>query len=207
MTVLSVCVQHHPLRAHLILPLLHRVDGFELVTDPEPDGTRNPLRTYRECLRRTPSDCTHRLVLQDDAWPCRDFHERASTAISEHPNDLICFFIPGSAGGGRNRVLRASLAGERWAQIGAGGWIPVIAVGWPVGLIAPFLEFSELPRNVSNRSDDEILTRFVRAHRLAVWAPVPSLVEHPDVEPSLIGREHGAGRFRSRVAALLDPEH
>lgn len=207
MIALSIAVQHHPLRAHLIQPLLERVGGFDLVTDPDPDGIRNPMRTYRVCLRRTPEHATHRLVLQDDAWPCRDFHARAEAALAEHPDSLVCFFIPGAAGGGRNRVLRAALARERWAQIGAGGWVPVIAVGWPAALIEPFLEFSEFPRNVANRSDDELLTRFVKANRLEVWATVPSLVEHPDIEESLIGRQNGAGKIRSRVAEMLEPDH
>ncbi len=203
---LSVCLQHHPSRAHLLSALLERLPGFELITDPDPAGQPNPLRTYLECLRRTPEHATHRLILQDDAWPCQEFREKAEAAISERPDNLICFFVPGSPGGGMNSVLRAAKAGEHWALIGAGGWIPVIAVMWPRALIADFIEFAEHRRFARSRSDDEVLTRFVRANRLDVWATIPSYVEHPDVVPSLIGRKHGAGKIKWRIAAMFVDE-
>jgi len=105
-----------------------------------------------------------------------------------------------------NSVLRAAKAGERWALIGAGAWVPVVATSWPTALIPDFLEFAEQPRFARLRSDDELLKRFVGAKRLQCWAPVPSLVQHPDVVESLIGRKHGAGAIKWRVAALLADE-
>lgn len=134
------------------------------------------------------------------------FREKAEAAVVEHPGALICFFVPGSAGGGMHRVLRAAQAGERWAMIGAGGWIPVIAASWPQSLIAPFLEYASQSKFKHQRADDEVVKRFVRQHRVEVLATVPSLVEHPDVEPSLIGRQHGAGQIRWRVAALFSDD-
>lgn len=42
---------------------------------------------------------------------------------------------------------------------------------------------------------------FLRAHRqIEAWATVPSLAEHSDDAPSLIGRKYMAGRNPGRVA-------
>ena len=188
----------------MLAPLFERLPGFELITDPDPNGKPNPLRTYLECLRRTPECATHRLILQDDCWPCRDFRAKAEAALDERPESIVLFFVPGSSGGGMNSVIRAAKAGERWALIGAGAWVPVVASCWPVSLIPDFLEFANQRRFARLRSDDELVKRFVGARRLSVWATVPSLVEHPDTVPSLIGRRHGAGSIKWRVAAMFD---
>ncbi len=202
---LSIAVQHHPSRAELLGPLLERMPGFELVSDPTPDAPNpNPLGTYLECLRRTPEQATHRCIIQDDAWPCRRFREKAEAALAERPESIVLFFVPGSAGGGMNRVMEAAKKGERWAPIGAGGWIPVIASCWPVSLIPSFLEYASQRRFQRLRADDELVKRFVGAKRLEVWATVPSLVNHPDTVPSLIGRTHGSGSIAWRTAALYD---
>lgn len=191
------------MRAHLLPALTERIGDVDVVTDPDPDGIRSPLRTYLECLRLTPADATHRVVIQDDAWPCEGFHVKAVTALEERPDSLVCFFVPHSAGGGRNRMLRASAKGEQWTLIGGGGWIPTVATSWPTALIEPFIEFASHKRFARQRGDDPLVARFVRTRRLEVWATVPSLVDHPDVEPSLIGRPHGAGRIRWRTAAMF----
>jgi hypothetical protein len=205
---LSIAVQHHPSRQHLLGPLLARLGECEIVSDPDPDGKPSPLRCYLEALRRTPSSASHRLVVQDDTWPVSDFRAKAESLLEERPDGLVCFFVPGSAGGGMNRVRRASIAGERWARLGAGGWIPAVATCWPCHLIDPFLEFAAHPKFVKERADDGMIARFVkhqrRALKIEVWATVPSLVEHPDLVPSLIGKRHGAGTIRWRVAALFD---
>jgi hypothetical protein len=101
-------------------------------------------------------------------------------------------------------VLRASLAGETWVQLGLGGWVPVVALAWPVEKALQFLNYLErglLGR--PSRADDDVVTRYCKKARVNVWATVPSLVEHPDDVPSLIGRRAAAGKNRARVAALF----
>lgn len=199
----SLCVQHHPARAHLIPPLRARLGEFELVADPDPDGARSPLRTYLECLRRTPNWATHRIVIQDDAWPCQNFQSRALEAVAERPDSPIAFFVPGLKSAGARRMADALRKGERWAQIGGTAITPLVALAWPAGLIEDFIRFATSQRIASRYThDDPVATLFVKSRKLDVWATVPSLVEHPDAEPSLIDKPHGAGRFRHRVAAF-----
>jgi hypothetical protein len=151
----------------------------------------------------TPDHATHRIVLQDDCWPCTNFRERAEAAISDHPRSLIAFFVPGSPGGGRNRVLRASKMHEPYAPIGLGGWIPAVAVAWPVERALQFVSYVEGSPRRHTRADDRAISVYARGHRVEVVATVPSLVQHPDVEPSLIGRRASGGRNPARVAALF----
>lgn len=201
---LSVCIQHHPAREHLLAGLLERLGGgAELVSDPDPDGEPSPMRTYRECLRRTPAGVTNRLIVQDDTYPCDNFYVRALAAVAERPSDLIAFFVPGVKAAGSRRVEGAASRKEMWAQIGGAGIIPVVALCWPFGLIEPFLEFSQHPHWRDKKADDAVVAAFVKRHRLPVWATVPSLVEHPDVESSLIGKIAKAGKNKARVAALF----
>lgn len=204
---LSLCVQHHPSRVGLLPPLLERLGAFELVSDPEPDSYPNTLRTYRECLRRTPADATHRLIVQDDAWPCEGFRTLAEVALAERPDAIVCFFVPGSQGL-RRPILRAAERDERWAPVRIGAWIPTVATAFPAALAADFLAYVERPWARQQRGDDGPLTRFCRQHKLQPWATVPSLVQHADRVPSVWGRKATNGRHPGRVAALYrgDPD-
>lgn len=207
MTVrVSVAIQHHPSREHLVGPLLDALGGAEVVTDPDPTGVRSPLRTYLEALRRTPPDATHRLVVQDDALPCRGFPVRMGLLVAERPDVLMPLFLPGAAPH-RRVVLLASKAGERWATLDP-TWIPTVALVWPVEMAVRFLAWADETLDPEKRhGDDGPVGRWAARSRVRAVGPVPSIVQHPDVEPSTIGRRAGAGRNRARVAArFIDDE-
>jgi hypothetical protein len=210
---LSVCVQHHPARAHL-LPL----DGLgdhEVVTDPDPDARYGScLRTYLECLRSTPAGATHRLVVQDDAIPCRGFRQLAEAALVEHPDELVTFFVPGRT------VLRKLMVdehrrGRRWLQLPQSlNWTPTVALAWPVALAHDFVPAAEAMiaararRGMGTHADDPYVGAWRKPLKLPVWATVPCLVQHPDLVQSLYRRtlKPRAGANRSRVAALFVDE-
>jgi len=81
-------------------------------------------------------------------------------------------------------------------------WFPAVAVAWPVRLIAPLLEYvDQQPWAQTHRADDEIIGRFLRHHGETPYATVPSLVDHPDDVPSLIGTRHRGGLNPARVVA------
>ena len=155
-------------------------------------------------MKRTPPGVTHRCVIQDDAWPCLDFVARAEAALAERPDKIVCFFVPGIAAAGGKRVREARFKGEPWVQIGGIAITPLVATAWPGHLIEPFVEFAESSRIQARYThDDPVSTLFVKKHKLEVWATVPSLVQHLDVTPSLIGRSHQAGKNRKRVAEFF----
>lgn len=84
--------------------------------------------------------------------------------------------------------------------------MPAVAILWPVALIGPMLGWvDENPGKCGRqppRADDAVLGAWKRHTQTPVMATVPSLVEHPDREPSLIGRKAAAGRNRGRVAGI-----
>lgn len=205
MSFVSVAVQHHPDRAHLIPRLVERLGGqADVVEDPDPDNG-SPLRTYLECLRRTPEWATHRLVVQDDTHPGDGFPEKLLKAITDKPDGLICFFAPGIAPH-RAKMIRATMAGHPYAPLRA-MWIPTVATCWPVGLARDFTVWADekFPDDGTRKGDDGPVGKWANERRnVEVWATVPSIVEHPDIEPSLIGRKAGAGHNRGRVAAFFD---
>lgn len=199
---LAIAVQHHPSRARLIPKLRRRLGVCEVVFDPDPASPhRSALRTYVECLRSFPEDATHLLVIQDDAWPCRRFRTRAKAFVAEHEEHLCALFVPNT--GLIGRVMRRAVAnGETSCELPPRTWAPTVALVWPRDAAESFLAFVDERYDVGRqRSDDGPVGAWRRRSRARVFAPVPSLVQHPDVVPSLMGRATAAhGRNRARVA-------
>lgn len=147
-------------------------------------------------------DVTHLLVVQDDAWPCDGFEARMLDRVAEKPDDLIAFFTPGAASH-RRAIVRATMKNERWARL-HGGWIPAVALCWPIYRAREFAAHVDVRYDVTkHRADDAPIGVWATRNRVTVFATVPSLVEHPDIERSLIGKKNSAGRNRSRVAAIF----
>lgn len=196
----SIAIQHHPSRAHLLSALRARLGDSEVVRDPDPDGPRSALRTYRLALARTPRDARHRIVIQDDAWPVSEFRALAEDAIREKPDSLIAFFVPGT-GQQRQAMNRAAALGHRWTELPRADWAPTVALSWPRELAFDFLDWSEEAFPFCE-GDDGPVGAYVRKRKLTVWATVPSIVEHPNTEPSLFGKPSRGAANRGRVAAL-----
>lgn len=204
----SYCVQHHPARADL----LHRTAAArpEVVSDPAPEARRNPWRTYRECLRRTPFEATHRVVLQDDVELCPDFTLHVERALRHRPDHLVSLFVGTNCRGGSANLLSACQQDHAWCRLELREWVPVVALVWPQRLISPFLDWAERKgyseRKV--RADDAIVGEFMRQRLEYTWATVPSLVEHPDDQESLIGMKNRIPRvatcYAGDGAAMID---
>jgi len=198
---LSVSIQHHPARAGLLRRSAHLEP--DVVCDPEPNGPRNPWRTYRQCLLLTPPEATHRLVLQDDAIVCDHFLETMQLVLEARPNSMLALFVPGSHRAAALDMYRACERDECFFPFPfhTGSWVPVVALVWPAHTIPPFLEWAALKYPVTKRrADDAIVGSYAREHRTEVLATVPSLVDHPDDVPSLIGNRMNE---RSRMAVCM----
>lgn len=202
---LSVAVQHHPDRDDMLPRLLARLGHAQIVHDPDPANPhRSPWRTYRRALEMTPAWATHRLVMQDDALPCPAFAAAAPLALAARPDRLVAFCVCGQPRRSAINVLRASEKGESWAKLDHHLWIPAIAVAWPVELIEPALAFVDAQAWPEQfRADDEILGRIATGLRVTALATVPSLVDHPDLVPSLVGKRARGGKDPGRVAACF----
>jgi hypothetical protein len=148
---------------------------------------------------------THLVVVQDDALPCASFEARLAAAIEQEPDALLPLFVPGN-GVFRRTVHMARQAGQDWARIYSPPMVPTVALVWPVASAAAFLTvMDEKVANASPRQpligDDGWTGRWALKTKARVMVPLPCLVQHPDIEPSLIGRKNQAGRNVARVAA------
>lgn len=208
----SLAVQHHPARPDQLARLLDSLGPdagrADVVVDHDPSGEPCPWRTYRAALELTPPEASHRLIVQDDAVALPGFLAAAELAVAAHPDVPVCFWVGGQPAGSALRLRNARKAGSPWAVMSPQDWVPLVACSWPVALAAAFVAWVDtrsFPRGVGKCSDDYLAGTFCRTHRIPVHATVPSLVEHPDDAPSLIGRPHRAGSNPGRVAAVWDP--
>ncbi len=102
-------------------------------------------------------------------------------------------------------MMEAARMRRAWAELSPLEFLPVIATCWPAELARAFLTWADRNARAGARSDDGIAGRWIRHHSIAPVATIPCLVEHPDVEPSLIGKQAMAGANRARVS-ILPPE-
>lgn len=194
----SFAVQHHPARGELLRPLIAALTPGpppQVIFDPEPDSPlRSPWRCYRRCMEEAPGWSSHRLILQDDAHVCRDFSLAARHAIHARPDAVVVFCVLGAPHRWRSKVIHAN---GHWAELDVAtypNWIPVVAVSWPTPLLARALSWvDEQNWPVGFTSDDEIVGRICGALGFPVWATVPSLVDHPDLVQSSVGRRSAMG--------------
>ena len=174
--------------------------------DPEPDHrVKSPLRTYLACLRSFPREnATHLLVVQDDTWPCDDFRAKAEAFISAHPEAMCALFMPGSGSPGAavRRALKRSLTVAELPVT----WTPTVALSWPQEAAQSFLDFAQQYDPNITRGDDGPVGTWRLTTRWPVVAPIPSLVQHPDLVESLFRGKGAAkaGRNRARVAACFE---
>lgn len=197
-------IQHHPRRAHL-LPYFDHAAGsvpVSVIEDPDPDGKPSPLRCYRECVTRPAPGFSHLLIVQDDVRLCADFDVAVTRLLERHPDRLIALFVAGAPRRSAIEVRQADARGDAVCAMNRMDWVPTVALAWPLALAH---EFSVYLKRVGQEmwADDPIVGGWVSKKRLEVLATVPSLVQHPDVEPSLLPNDKSAqGRNGYRTAAV-----
>lgn len=184
----GIMVMHHPSRETTIRPLVRALgsDNVIVVTDPAPEQEGNAWRTAREAWSRphTHGD-THRIVVQDDAWPCRGFNEVAARVIAHYPHSAIAFWV------GEDHVDMPLL--RRW-----GGricpidqqtsWCPTVALSLPIHHALEVGRHGD-ECHPESRHDDQIIACYLRSAGVPLLATVPSLVDHLGA-PSLTGLAH-----------------
>lgn len=183
------------------------LDGH-VVYDPDPDNRlRSPWRTYRHALEQ-PRDplTTHLLVIQDDAWACPYLKDVLDT-IAAARDGFITLYVGGMPL--QAAIMLEQACKECWsfASLPTYQWTPAVALIWPTDVIPAALDWIDVearswPREYT--ADDDIIGRITRQFNLPLWATVPSLVDHPDDVPSIVGNKPAmGGRNPWRCARLL----
>lgn len=146
--------------------------------------------------------CSHVLILQDDVLLARNFAAGVEQIAKAQPDVPVCLFLARLPRDASARARRAFQQDRRFSDIAMRSFLPVVAVLWPRAKLIEFREWAKenpgLPgvRAGEPRSDDAMGGRWKMHERQKVLACVPSIVEHPDTEPSTIRTVH-QGKHRT----------
>lgn len=201
-------VQHTPSRADLIAPLLEQLAPLQTEIIEHASEPPSPWGGYRLCLD-DPPDCTHLLILQDDAEPAANFAAAVQQIADVNPDTPVCLFLARLPRDASSQAERAMKQDRRYVTLSWRSFLPIVAVLWPLAKAVEFRDWADehadrLPGiRGEPRSDDAVAGRWKMVTRQTVRACVPSIVEHPDMVPSTIGRRAQWGQDRNRCAAFL----
>jgi hypothetical protein len=201
---LAARIQHHPSRARLIPPLLEALAPLPTEVIAHVSDPPSPWDGYKLCLSDLP-DCSHLLVIQDDAIPCRNFVP-ALKQIAVTNDVPVCLFLARLPRRTSTDATKALKANRRYVTLFIRDFVPVVAVLWPRAKAQEFMVWAQnakLPGQPNPRSDDAVVGRWMMTTRQEIRTTCPSLVEHPDMEASLIGRQPSWGKDPGRVALHL----
>lgn len=163
----------------------------------------SPWEGYKLCLSDLP-DCSHVLIVQDDALPVPNFVPALEKIAESVPDAPVCLFlsaVPASAAAKARTQLKMRRQ-RRYLPLGPAPFMPLVAVLWPKALAEDFLSWGITGK--TTRADDGNAGRWMKERKVGVLVSVPSLVEHDDSLDSVKGsRRYGKGKDRTRVAALL----
>jgi hypothetical protein len=194
----TTLIQAHPSRAAEAERLAVALSGAA-VYDPDPGEPPSPWRSYAAAIIAAPR-FTHVLIIQDDAEPHPALLSILPRIIARHPTRLVALYH------GRHpqaNAIRLSLARDRglaYAEMRAGRYVPSVALLWPKDYVD--LAKRWLPKRIV-AADDEMISRMLTQnghYQDKYLVTVPSLVEHPDVLPSLMG-----GKRYPRTAIIPPP--
>ena len=197
-------IQSHPSRAHLHQPL---ADSLGLPTEiviHESDPP-SPWDGYRLCLSNLP-DSSHLVVLQDDATVCTNFAEAITEVARFNPDTPVVLFLAHLPRRTAKDAVKAMKSRQSYVQLFIRDFCPVVGMLWPTHKAHEFMEWTKsgrLPGQPNPRSDDAVVGRWMLTTKQTIRVTVPSLVQHLDQEPSLIGKRAAWGRDRGRTALFF----
>lgn len=197
---LVVRVQHHPSRKDLLPELLSRLEPLYVEVSTHESIPPDPWGGYKQALSNLP-ECSHVLVIQDDALPVPGFTQAVEKIAARHPLTPVCLFM-GSAPASTAAAIRRKNLRDRYQPLLATNFIPLVACLWPTMVAQSFLSWSKAHK--TTRADDGNAARWMQATRQQILVAVPSIVEHNDFVPSVKGgRAHVPGAESWRHALFL----
>lgn len=131
------------------------------------------------------------VIVQDDVQLSDGFVPAVKQIARTHPDVPVCLFLGRLPSDVAKLSTRAMKYGQRYVRVSRRSFLPVVAMLWPKPKLLEFVEWAdEHPFGTREiRSDDAYGGRWKMVTNQTVLACVPSIVEHPDVEPSTIGKQ------------------
>lgn len=190
---LSVTIMAHPERALEAYQLRDSLDHpARIVFDPEPVSKESEQRWENglKAWEMHDSFADYHLVLQDDAvvsWGLVDGASKALAVLGR--SGFMSLFT------GRARPMQTEIADAlSLARVEGHHWVAIPGLRWGVAIAAPVWTIPEMLSWASKRQGVSYTARIGNYYQNILgwrcWYPYPSLVDHRDELPSLIGRQH-----------------
>ena len=193
-------VQAHPSRNGLLPALLEKLHPLPVEVCVHESTPPDPWAGYKQCLKDIP-DCSHLLIIQDDALPCVHFPVALEQVAERHPRVPVCLYLGGAPASTAAQARRAMLKGRRYTPLLNTSFVPLVAVLWPKACAEAFLKWGRSAR--TTRADDGNAARWMKRAKQPFMVTVPSLVQHDATTPSVKGSRN-AGSWCSAVFAAED---
>lgn len=194
-------VQHHGSRWPLLPGVLRHLAPFSPLVVEHSPPVPDPWGGYQKCLTGLP-DCTHLLIVQDDAQPVPGFADAVDRIAARWPDNPVCLWLSASPHNAAGRARRA-WGKQLYVPLGPAAFVPLVAVLWPKVKAEEFLDWSQTAARMT-RADDGNVARWMKQTKQEFMVTVPSIVEHDDFTPTVKGgRRESKGLDRARVALLL----
>lgn len=200
---LSAVIMAHPARRQNAERLRRRLGGrARIVYDRVPEPSSDPRQRWevgRRCWMAHDPRADWHLVIQDDALPCGDMLAGLARALDQVGREGLVSAYTGTGRPDQVNVRRAlSVARHRgysWMSTKSLNW--GVAIAAPVHAIPAMVEWCSAEERSHLKYDYRIgvYARDVLGWR--TWYTVPSLVDHDESIPSLVG--HGKGRVAHAV--------
>ena len=131
------------------------------------------------------------VIVQDDVVLSDGFVPAVKQIARAQPDTPVCLFLGRLPSDVAKAAGRALKYGQHYVPLSRRSFLPVVAMLWPRAKLLEFVEWADVHPfgNRAVRSDDAYGGRWKMVTRQHVLACVPSIVEHPDVEPSTIGKQ------------------
>jgi hypothetical protein len=168
----------------------------------------NPWKGYQRILSNVPG-CSHLLIVQEDVAVCHNFPLAVIKIADANPDRPVILFLARLPRRVANNALRAAKRRERYLDehLRINEFCPVVGILWPAHKAQEFLAWTDAnPGRLGHpepRSDDGVLGRWVALTKQTVRFAIPSLIQHPDDQPSVIGRRAAWGKDGGRVALMF----
>ena len=131
----------------------------------------DPWAGYRSCLKNIP-DCTHLLIVQDDAQPCENFVPALELVAERHPDVPVCLYLGGAPASTAGLARRALMKQRRYVPLLNTSFVPLVAVLWPRRKAQAFLVWSQSAK--TTRADDGNAAKWMRRTKQPIVCTVPS---------------------------------
>lgn len=197
---IGIVVMAHEKRREQALALRDQLGASVVLDDGSHGENKNGDRAWGLGLMLG-EDWT--VVLQDDAIPVPDFRRQAESALAQHPDSLVSFYVGTTrpkAERVKAAVVRMELDGAAWMQHSTLLW--GVGVGMPTKDIDGFLSWAKSRRSLPY---DERLGAYFQAQGSPVYYTYPSLVDHAD-EKTLVRHKAGPPKGPRRAWRVGVPQ-